>query len=232
VGTNGTKSYIIAAYFAGLGDVNASRPDNLPPSQGGKYQGFGSTPSPGPSSSGDSWGLSSRAAPSLSDFQENPGAALSKGWSLFSSVVANATRTVNESVIQPGMERVLDPEFQATVKGYASEASKRAAQAGTAANEWGKQSLGVDVAGQVGGVANQLGGTMGWSNQSTAGYGSLSQGPGHDGYSQYHDGEEDEDEFFGTFESSSNGGASSGAAASDTRGTSKKDDDWGEWKDF
>ena len=32
-------------YFARMGNENSSRPDNLPPSQGGKYSGFGSTPS-------------------------------------------------------------------------------------------------------------------------------------------------------------------------------------------
>lgn len=30
------------AYFATLGNANQQRPDNLPPSQGGRYQGFGS----------------------------------------------------------------------------------------------------------------------------------------------------------------------------------------------
>ncbi|EEB87536.1 hypothetical protein MPER_15082, partial [Moniliophthora perniciosa FA553] len=63
-------------YFASLGSLNASRPDNLPPSQGGKYQGFGNTPSPQPDSDHPSYGLSSRAAPSLTDLQENPMAAL------------------------------------------------------------------------------------------------------------------------------------------------------------
>jgi hypothetical protein len=72
-----------------------------------------------------------------------------KGWSLFSSVVASATRTVTENVIQPGMERVMDPELQSTVKGYASAAGQRAAQLGGVANEWSKHQLGVDVAGQV-----------------------------------------------------------------------------------
>jgi ADP-ribosylation factor GTPase-activating protein 1 len=180
------------AYFEGLGNLNASRPDDLPPSQGGRYQGFGSTPSPDPRSSDAAFGLSSRAAPSLTDFQQDPVAALGKGWSLFSSVVASASRTVNESIIQPGMERVLDPEFQANVKGYASEAGKKVTQVGSAANEWGKSSLGVDVAGQVTDVAGQLG----WSNRSTAGYGALPQN--HD--SAYQD--DDEDDFFGNFESS------------------------------
>ena len=31
-------------YFARMGSENSSRPENLPPSQGGKYAGFGSSP--------------------------------------------------------------------------------------------------------------------------------------------------------------------------------------------
>ncbi|KAH9927229.1 putative GTPase activating protein for Arf-domain-containing protein [Fomitopsis serialis] len=140
------------SYFASLGNANASRPEDLPPSQGGRYQGFGSTPAPSSESQHPAYGLSSRAAPSLSELQENPVAALSKGWSLFSAAVAGATKAVSENVIQPGMERVRDPDFQQGVKGYVSEASKRAAEAGRSANMWGKSTLGVDVAEQVGGV--------------------------------------------------------------------------------
>jgi ADP-ribosylation factor GTPase-activating protein 1 len=56
-----------------MGNMNASRPDNLPPSQGGRYQGFGSTGAGSPSI-----GMTSASAPSLNEFQENPVAALSK----------------------------------------------------------------------------------------------------------------------------------------------------------
>ena len=94
------------AYFERLGNANASRPDNLPPSQGGKYTGFGSTPAP---EMHPSYGMSSRAAPTLGELQENPMAALSKGWSLFSGAVAGASKAIQENVIQPGMERVQDP---------------------------------------------------------------------------------------------------------------------------
>src|SRR5262249_39213561 len=54
------------AYFEGLGKLNESRPDHLPPSQGGRYTGFGSTPAPTP----PAFNLSSSAAPTLSDLQE------------------------------------------------------------------------------------------------------------------------------------------------------------------
>ena len=75
-------------------------------------------------------------------------AAISKGWSLFSAAVVGATKVVSENVIQPGVEKVTDPNFQASVKGYVSEAQKRAMVAGGAANTWSKQQFGVDVAGR------------------------------------------------------------------------------------
>lgn len=170
-------------YFASLGEVNASRPDNLPPSQGGRYQGFGNTPPPGQH---PSYGLSSASAPTLSDMQENPMAALSKGWSLFSSAVVGATKVVNESVIQPGMEKISDPTLQASMKGYLSEAQRRAAEVGSSANQWSKNQFGVDVADSVGGVVRTVGDKIG-GGPARAGYGSLAVGYDNETSGLYHD---------------------------------------------
>ncbi|KDQ08853.1 hypothetical protein BOTBODRAFT_37548 [Botryobasidium botryosum FD-172 SS1] len=161
------------AYFASLGQSNASRPADLPPSQGGRYQGFGNTPSP--AANHPSFGLSSAAAPSISEFQSDPLNALNKSWSLFSAVVSGASRAVTENVIQPGMEKVMDPSFGEGLKGYVSEASKRAAEAGSMANNWGKNQLGVDVAGQVGGLVGTLA-----SNIPSGSRGGFSAVPTHD----------------------------------------------------
>ncbi|KAJ6560402.1 hypothetical protein B0H19DRAFT_945541 [Mycena capillaripes] len=129
---------------------SVSRSADLPPSQGGRYQGLGSSPAPAlASGQHPSYDPSSAAAPSFSNIQENPVAALSKGWSLFSAAVVGATRAVSENVIQPGMDKVRDPNLQASVRGYVSEAGKRAAVVGGAANQWSKDALGVDVAGSV-----------------------------------------------------------------------------------
>lgn len=128
------------------------------------------------------------------------------------------------------MERVLDPEFQASVRGYASEAATRASQVGLSANEWGKHQLGVDVAGQVGGV-------LGGGNQSHEGYGQLSQD--HDGGpspSFY----QDDDDFFESMgggparasEPPMRGVAGSSGPGSTAVPATKKADDWDEWKDF
>ncbi|EJF62386.1 ArfGap-domain-containing protein [Dichomitus squalens LYAD-421 SS1] len=225
------------AFFATLGQANASRPADLPPSQGGRYQGFGNTPTPPPgSSSHPSFALSSANAPSLTDLQENPVAALSKGWSLLSAAVAGASRAVAENVIQPGVEKVLDPTFQATVKGYAAEAGKRAGEVGRTANLWTKTTLGVDVADSVHGVVGTARDRLGGGPQSR-GYGALGMDHEEESSALYHD---DEDEFFDSFDNTSaqQGPAipskSNGAQASTTihRTAAKKTDDWDDWKDF
>ncbi|KAJ7682467.1 ArfGap-domain-containing protein [Mycena polygramma] len=223
------------SYFASLGQANATRSADLPPSQGGRYQGFGSTPAP--SQQHPSYGLSSASAPSLSDIQENPVAALSKGWSLFSAAVAGASRVVSENVIQPGMEKVRDPTLQASVMGYVSEAQKRAAVVGGAANQWSKNALGVDVASTVGGVVGGVKDRIGPSPESH-GYGSV--GMDHEGETSglYHD--DDEEDFFQEYRhgehydqpaSSSTPGLSAAAAAAEVK--PKANSDWDdEWKDF
>ncbi len=71
-----------------------------------------------------------------------PHSALSKGWSFLSAAVVGASKVVNESVIQPGMEKVSDPELQRNVKGYLEGAKKGAVSVGSSANAWGKTSLG------------------------------------------------------------------------------------------
>jgi len=132
-------------YFERLGQTNASRPSGVAPSQGGRFEGFGSTPTPEPSQH-PSYGISSANAPTLSDFQDNPVKALSKGWGLLTAVASVAGKAVNESIIQPSMEKAMDPNLRAAAAGYVSQASKKAQDAASGANELVKQQLGVDVA--------------------------------------------------------------------------------------
>lgn len=212
------------AYFASMGQQNASRPIDLPPSQGGRYQGFGSSPSPSSAAQHPSFGMTSAAAPSISEFQENPVAALSKGWSLFSAAVAGASRAVSENVIQPGMERVTDPNLHASVMGYMTEAQKRAQLVGQSANAWSKNQFGVDVAEHVGGVVDGVKGRLGGPERS--GYGSLPQE--HEETSAlYHD---DTDDFFTEF----SGGHEQEHRHVTTSATAPppavpKKDEWEEW---
>lgn len=95
------------AYFARMGDANASRPDGLAPSQGGKYAGFGSAPPEPQTTAG--------AIPSADDFQKDPVAALTKGFGWFSAAVGKQAKMVNESYIQPTAKNV---SLQSIYKDY------------------------------------------------------------------------------------------------------------------
>ncbi|PFH51309.1 hypothetical protein AMATHDRAFT_142961 [Amanita thiersii Skay4041] len=215
-------------YFASLGRDNANRPLDLPPSQGGRYTGFGNTPPP---SQHPSYRLSSGAAPTLNEFQENPRAAFGKGWSLLSAAVIGASRAVSENVIQPGVEKVTDPTFQATVKGYLSEAQKKATTVGNSANSWSKSQFGVDVAESVGSVVGTVKDKIG-GGPARAGYGSLATTHDSETSALYND---DDDDFFEEFNqnkatvpSSSTSWSSATPTTPNTKQTSWDDD----WKDF
>lgn len=223
------------SYFASLGKANENRPLDLPPSQGGRYTGFGNTPTP-PTSNHPSYALSSSAAPTLTDLQQNPLGAISKGWSLFSAAVVGASKAVNENVIQPGVERVTDPAFTASVKGYMNEAQKRAVIAGGSANQWSKQQFGVDVASSVGGVVGVVKDRVTGGPQR-AGYGVLS----HDGSGErsalYNDGDDDGFDFEHGHQSDISPMQSSSVtapsiASKTTTSTTKKSDWDDDWKDF
>jgi len=229
------------AYFERLGSSNSTRSAELAPSQGGRYQGFGNSPSPPAGSQHPSYGLSSAAVPSLSELQENPTAALSKGWSLFSAALSGVTRAVTENVIQPGLEKVTDPNLHASVRGYYEEASKRVGAVGLAASQTVKTQTGVDVAGQVGGWMDNFKGHIG-SGPSSSGYGAVEgQAPGDDDWSRFHD----EDDFFGEFKDQENhvvkpttyadqglGASRSTKPSAPAPTPAKKADDWDEWNDF
>jgi ADP-ribosylation factor GTPase-activating protein 1 len=162
----------------------------------------------------------------MSDFQENPVAALSKGWSLFSAAVVGASRAVSENVIQPGMERVTDPNLHASVKGYMTEAQKRAQFVGQSANTWSKTQFGVDVAEQVGGVVDGVKGKLGGPARS--GYGSLPQQHDEETSALYQD---DTDDFFTEF-SDGHKQEQQHPATSATVTTAPavpKKDEWEEW---
>lgn len=104
-------------YFAQLGKKNQLKPDHVPPSQGGKYQGFGNTPVNGSASTVPVSG--SLAALSLDNFQKDPVGTFTKGWGLFSTAVSKSMEEVNNSVIKPGVEQLQQKDL--------SEEAKRAA---------------------------------------------------------------------------------------------------------
>jgi hypothetical protein len=94
----GGKAKVDDRYFAGLGAANASRPEDLPPSQGGKYAGFGSQPVEAP--------RREVGLPGLDDLQKDPVAALSKGFGWFTTTVGKTAKSVNEGWVQPTAAKV------------------------------------------------------------------------------------------------------------------------------
>lgn len=116
-------------YFAKLGNANSSRPDNIPPSQGGKYQGFGSTPTPSNSNSNNGGSL---AGLTLEAFQADPIGTFSKGWGLFSSTVAKSVKEVNETVIQPGVKQLSEQDYAIQAKRAMEQFGQKVSETGSA----------------------------------------------------------------------------------------------------
>lgn len=204
--------------------ANASRPVGLAPNQGGRYEGFGSTPTPEPSQN-PSYSISSANAPSLTDFQENPVKALSKGWGLLAAVASVAGKAVNETIIQPGMEKALDPSLRATAAGYVSQASKKAQEAASGANAWGKQQFGVDVAGKAKDTLYGPGPRGQYES-----LGSHPEGEYEDGGGRYND--EGDDDFFDSHmqQPSTSTEVKHNIASREVKPAVHDDED--EWKDF
>ena len=90
------------SYFAKLGSENATRSADLPPSQGGKYAGFGSSPF---SETGSGSGAN-ESLPGFDDLQKDPVAALSKGFGWFTTTVGKGAKTLNDGYIQPTAQKV------------------------------------------------------------------------------------------------------------------------------
>ncbi|KAB5535276.1 zinc finger protein gcs1 [Coniochaeta sp. 2T2.1] len=108
-------------YFARLGQDNAGRPEDLPPSQGGKYAGFGSTPMPSQTREA---GL-----PGVDELQKDPLGALTKGFGWFASTVTKTAKTVNNDFIQPTAKQIAESDIAAQARVAALNAAK-SAQAG------------------------------------------------------------------------------------------------------
>ena len=102
-GMDGGRKERNEAYFAKMGLENATRSDSVPPSQGGKFTGFGGGL---PVSSGPSRNTSGGNIPGFDDFQKDPMAALTKGFGWFTSTVGKSAKTVNDSYIQPTAKSV------------------------------------------------------------------------------------------------------------------------------
>ncbi|CAL1526913.1 unnamed protein product [Lymnaea stagnalis] len=125
-------------YFSRVQHENAVRPDHIPPSQGGKYTGFGNTP---------------LVDDKKDDFFDSTLSTLSSGWSTFAlgatkfasaatekaaqlaSTTAKKTKelsaTVTESVIKPTAEKVKDGQLLNEVGTSMSGLASKLSAAGT-----------------------------------------------------------------------------------------------------
>ncbi|WKT46273.1 Arf GTPase activating protein [Fusarium oxysporum f. sp. vasinfectum] len=104
---------------------NAARPDHLPPSQGGKYAGFGSTPAPNSSDNDLNFG----------DIQKDAVATLTRGFGWFTSTVSKTAKTVNDGYIQPTAKQFAEGDFAKQAQLTASAFAKQAQAAGKNAQE-------------------------------------------------------------------------------------------------
>lgn len=111
------------AYFAELGKLNQEKSDLLPPSQGGKYQGFGNMQSSQFSSEKNMGG--SLSTLSLDNFQNNPLGTFTQGWNLFSTAISKSMGEVNESVIKPSIHQLQSKDLPDEAKRAAVQFGKK-----------------------------------------------------------------------------------------------------------
>ncbi|KAI9698077.1 MAG: Zn finger-containing GTPase- Activating Protein for ARF [Bogoriella megaspora] len=94
------------AYFAKMGQENSIRPDGLPPSQGGKFSGFGSEPMPS----------RNPASPGFDDFQKDPVAALTKGFGWLSTTVGKQANAGYQGWVKPNVEKLAQTDLAAQAR--------------------------------------------------------------------------------------------------------------------
>ncbi|PWY79116.1 hypothetical protein BO70DRAFT_54582 [Aspergillus heteromorphus CBS 117.55] len=121
-----TKKERNEAYFARLGGENSSRSESLPPSQGGKFTGFGGGMPAAPASKSSS--SSGGAIPGFDDFQKDPMAALTKGFGWFTNTVGKGAKTVNDSYIQPTAKTIAESDFAAQARLQAAQLGQNMGQ--------------------------------------------------------------------------------------------------------
>ncbi|PGG99582.1 ADP-ribosylation factor GTPase-activating protein 1 [Blastomyces parvus] len=113
------------AYFASLGSQNADRPENIAPSQGGKFTGFGGGMPPASSApTRNVQDGNNGVIPGLNDFQNDPVAALSKGLGWFATTVGKGAKTVNDSYLQPAAKTLAETDLAAQARLAAAEVSR------------------------------------------------------------------------------------------------------------
>lgn len=94
-------------FFARKGGENERRREDLPPSLGGKYAGFGSEPAAAPTTTKTTASSSSgEGIPGVDEFQKDPVAALTKGFGWFTTTVGKGAKSVNDGWVKPNVQKV------------------------------------------------------------------------------------------------------------------------------
>ncbi|KAL8648751.1 MAG: hypothetical protein Q9210_004801 [Variospora velana] len=94
-------------FFARKGGENERRREDLPPSQGGKYAGFGSQPAAPPQPiAGSGEGM-----PGVDEFQKDPVAALTKGFGWFTTTVGKGAKSVNDGWVKPNVQKLAEADL-------------------------------------------------------------------------------------------------------------------------
>lgn len=134
------------AYFASKGQENENRPEGVAPSQGGKYAGFGSSPMP--TSNNNSGGV-----PTANDFQNDPVAALTRGFGWLSSTVTKQAATVNKTYIQPGLSNLAQADLAAQARATAAQLGTTVQQGTRGLNDQFQKFVDPDAAPAAGGIS-------------------------------------------------------------------------------
>ncbi|OCK81079.1 ADP-ribosylation factor GTPase-activating protein 1 [Lepidopterella palustris CBS 459.81] len=115
------------AFFARMGQENANRSADLPPSQGGRFAGFGNEP-PGWKKEEDVG-----APPALDEFQRDPVAALTKGFGWLGATVGKGAKTGYEGWVRPGVQKLAEADLAAQARLTAATLGQGIQQGTTAA---------------------------------------------------------------------------------------------------
>ncbi|KAL8982954.1 MAG: hypothetical protein Q9177_005123 [Variospora cf. flavescens] len=93
-------------FFARKGGENERRREDLPPSQGGKYAGFGSSQPAAPIAGSGEEGM-----PGVDEFQKDPVAALTKGFGWFTTTVGKGAKSVNDGWVKPNVQKLAEADL-------------------------------------------------------------------------------------------------------------------------
>lgn len=207
------------AYFASKGHENENRPEGIAPSQGGKYAGFGSSPMP--TANNNAGGV-----PSANDFQNDPVAALTKGFGWLSSTVTKQAATMNKTYIQPGLSNLAQADLAAQARATAAQLGSSVQQGTRGLNDQFQKFVDPDAAPGGGGISR--GGKEPAKKDFWDSFGEAPAGPSREKKDFW-------DDFAAVGEQvqqkKSAGSSSIGTSAMKPGASGKKDDEdgWGKW---